>query len=276
ALQISQDRLTEKTFFQSIGASVPAFAAVDSWATLLDAVSRIGLPSVLKTRRLGYDGKGQYVLQTTMDVEDAWQALGSNPTILERFIDFERELSIIAVRTYDKTIAVYPLVQNHHREGILRLSIAPAPGVSADIQAQAEAIAKSTLEALDYTGVLAIELFQAGGRLIVNEMAPRVHNSGHWTIEGAVCSQFENHIRAISGLPLGDTSARNYCAMVNIIGCEVNRAQILSLPDVHLHLYGKAPRPDRKIGHITVMANTPEELTERLEQLRSLWEPGLF
>jgi 5-(carboxyamino)imidazole ribonucleotide synthase len=291
ALEVAQDRLAEKTFFQNLGVATPPFAAVESRADLEHAIARIGLPAVLKTRRLGYDGKGQFVLREPNDAERAWAAVAGEGLILERFVDFERELSILAVRACDGAIAFYPLVENHHREGILRLSLAPAPGLAPGLQAAAEQIARLALEALDYVGVLAIELFEVtadhasviGERdhgssppvarhpsLLVNEMAPRVHNSGHWTIEGAETSQFENHLRAALGLPLGRTTPRGYTAMVNLIGTLPDTAAVLAIPGAHLNLYGKAPRPGRKLGHVTLRADSPQELQQQLAQVWSL------
>jgi 5-(carboxyamino)imidazole ribonucleotide synthase len=225
---------------------------VNSRDELDAAIAQIGLPAVLKTRRFGYDGKGQMVLRDTREVDAAWQNLSGVPLILEGFVAFEREVSVLAVRGRDGATAFYPLVENHHREGILRLSLAPAPNLTAELQTLAEEYARRLLESLNYVGVLAIEFFQCGAELMVNEFAPRVHNSGHWTIEGAQTSQFENHIRAVCGLPLGDTSARGHCAMINLIGTLPDTQRVLATPGAHLHLYGKEPKPGRKIGHITL------------------------
>lgn len=272
ALEVAQDRLAEKRFFTQLNIPTAPFAPVDDRASLDAAIDRIGLPAVLKTRRLGYDGKGQALIRQRADIDDAWCALGGQPLILEGFVSFVRELSILAVRGQDGAVAYYPLVENLHRNGILYRSIAPAPRLTAEVQLQAETYARRVLEALDYVGVLAIEMFEvdnsragaAGARLLANEMAPRVHNSGHWTIEGAVTSQFENHLRAIVGLPLGDTSARGCAAMVNLIGGLPDVTMLLALPDTHLHLYDKAPRPGRKLGHVTVCAGDATRLAERL------------
>ncbi|HWQ12748.1 MAG TPA: 5-(carboxyamino)imidazole ribonucleotide synthase [Roseiflexaceae bacterium] len=285
ALEAAQDRLAEKTFFQRLGIPTPPFAAVDTRPALDAALAAIGLPAVLKTRRLGYDGKGQAVLRAPADVDEAWRTLGGQPLILEGFVDFARELSILAVRGQDGATACYPLVENQHRAGMLRRSLAPAPGVTPELQALAESYASRALDALGYVGVLAIELFETGeGRriedrdlaaahprsLVVNEMAPRVHNSGHWTIEGAATSQFENHLRAVAGLPLGATAPRGHAAMLNLIGATPDPAALLALPEAHLHLYGKAPRPGRKLGHVTLRADDPHTLAERLAQLEAL------
>ncbi len=273
ALATAQDRLSEKELFTRLGIPVPAYAPVSSPEDLAAAVERIGLPAVLKTRRFGYDGKGQWVLRTPEDVEGARLAAGGGtPLILEQFLPFDRELSIIAVRSRSGELAFYPLVENHHREGILRLSLAPAPHLSAAVTAEAESHARRLLEALDYVGVLTIEFFEYQGRLYANEMAPRVHNSGHWTIEGAETSQFENHLRAILDLPLGGTAVLGAAAMVNLIGALPDLGPCYAGRDVHVHLYDKKPRKGRKLGHLTVRAANPAELAERLAPVRALVE----
>ncbi len=258
ALEKSQDRLVEKTFLQSLGVPTAPFVAVDnqvdSQEELNAAAARLGLPAVLKTRRMGYDGKGQYVLRASEDITQALGALHSQELILEGFVPFGRELSLLAVRGKPGDIRFYPLVENQHHDGILRVSKAPAPDLTPALQRQAEGYARLVLEALNYVGVLAIEFFQVGDQLIANEMAPRVHNSGHWTIEGAQTSQFENHLRAICGLPLGATGTVGTSVMHNIIGdlpYTNSRNRVLSDADAHLHLYGKQPRPGRKLGHVT-------------------------
>lgn len=255
ALRVSQDRWDEKSFFQTLAIPTPQFAKVDSLEALKNAAREMGLPAVLKTRRMGYDGKGQFVIKTEADIETAWSALNNSILILEQFISFTREVSILSVRGQDDECVFYPLVENHHREGILRLSLAPAPNTTPPLQALAQDYARRVLDTLDYVGVLAIEFFQVGETLIANEMAPRVHNSGHWTIEGAVTSQFENHARAIMGLPLGSTTARGFSAMLNLIGTLPDENVLLQIPDAHLHLYDKAPRAGRKLGHVTIVAN---------------------
>jgi 5-(carboxyamino)imidazole ribonucleotide synthase len=270
ALAVSQDRLSEKQLFRRLGIPTAPFAAVDSEDDLARAVDEVGLPAVLKTRRYGYDGKGQFVLREAADVHRAWAALGGAPLILEGFVAFERELSIIAVRGRDGDIVYYPLSENHHLEGILRRTIAPAPGVTASLQARAEASARAVLEEFDYVGVLAIELFQRGDDLLANEMAPRVHNSGHWTIEGAETSQFENHLRAICGFPLGSTAPRGNAAMLNLIGNVPPREAVLTVEGAHLHIYDKAPRPGRKLGHVTVVAQDADQVAKRFGELERL------
>ena len=236
------------------------------------AVKKVGLPAVLKTRRMGYDGKGQWILGTAEDVKIAKDGLPKLPFTVERFVPFTRELSVIAVRGKAGETAFYPLVENHHRNGILRLSLAPAPGVAPEIQKAAEDAARQVLEALNYVGVLAIEFFECDGKLLANEMAPRVHNSGHWTIEGAVTSQFENHLRAICGLPLGSTTAIGASAMINLIGEVPESVQVLAIPSAHLHLYGKEPRPGRKLGHVTLRAPSFDHLASGFASLPAFFQ----
>lgn len=270
ALAASQDRLHEKQFFESVDVQTAPYAKIDSIDDLNRALEQIGTPAILKTRRLGYDGKGQALIRDAEQAADALAKLGGANLILEGFVRFERELSIIAARSTTGETRFYPLVENHHEEGILRLSLAPAPQLTPALQQQGEAIARRVLEKLDYAGVLAIELFQAGDQLIANEMAPRVHNSGHWTIEGATVSQFENHLRAILGLPLGSTDAIGHSAMVNLIGNIPSLHAVLAFPDAHLHLYGKHPRPGRKLGHITVRSDDAAQVRTTAETLREL------
>src|SRR5580765_5058540 len=293
ALEAAQDRLTEKHLFQKLGIATTEFAAVADRDGLDVAVNKIGLPAILKTCRMGYDGKGQWILRRPEDIVAAKNELPavstavrnhsategedqSAPFLLERLVPFTRELSILAVRGRTGETAVYPLVENHHRGGILRLSLAPAQQLSDSLQREAENAARQILEALDYVGVLAVELFECGGRLLANEMAPRVHNSGHWSIEGAVASQFENHLRAVAGLPLGETRALGYCAMLNLIGEVPEPQELLAVSDVHLHLYGKSLRPGRKVGHVTVRAGSALELSVRLKQLPAFFQREEF
>ena len=272
ALEAAQDRLNEKTLFQKLGIPTTEFVLVNSAAELDAAVRKLGLPCVLKTRRLGYDGKGQWVLRTQEDVAALDKDFPAAQLILEKFVGFSRELSILAVRGRAGETAFYPLVENHHRGGILRLSLAPAPKLSQALQREAENAARKILEALDYVGVLAVELFECGGHLLANEIAPRVHNSGHWSIEGAVASQFENHLRAVAGLPLGETRTLGYSAMLNLIGEVPEAAELLAVADAHLHLYGKSSRPGRKVGHVTVRADSVEQLSLRLKQLPAFFQ----
>lgn len=271
ALRVAADRIEEKTLFRRLGIDTAPFAAVDDEAGLRAAVASIGLPAVLKTRTMGYDGKGQRVLRAEADVEGALAALGGSPSILEGFVAFEREVSQVGVRAADGTIAFWPLAENVHREGILRVSVAPAPATPA-IESMARAYLRSLLEALDYVGVLALELFQAGDRLLANEMAPRVHNTGHHTIEAAETSQFENHLRAVADLPLGSTAPRGHAAMVNLVGAIPEAREILAIEGAHLHLYDKEPRAGRKVGHVTVRADDAATRDERLAAVLRLVE----
>ena len=268
ALGASQDRLTEKTLFRSLKIPTADFAAVDSLQDLQAAARRIGIPGVLKTRRMGYDGRGQFFLKTPADIEPAWQALGSVPLIYEEFVDFSREVSIIGVRSTKGETRAYPLAANTHASGILRYSTAPYRNTK--LQKQAETFLRRLLSHFDYAGVLTIEFFVRNGGLIANEMAPRVHNSGHWTIEGAQTSQFENHIRAILGLPLGSTEAIGHSAMLNFIGNIPTLPNILRVPGVHFHSYGKEPRPNRKLGHCTVTAASAAARDQALRKLLKL------
>jgi 5-(carboxyamino)imidazole ribonucleotide synthase len=276
ALDVAQDRLKEKSLFRNLAIGTAPFATVDSREELEAAVAEIGFPAVLKTRTQGYDGKGQRVLRRADDLASALAALGSRSLLLEGFVPFDRELSILAARSRTGETAYWPLIENVHRDGILRLSTAPAPDVPQELADQAVAIAENVLEALDYVGVLAIELFQHEGRLLANEMAPRVHNSGHWTIEGAKTSQFENHLRAVLGLPLGPTAVSGVSAMVNLIGQVPDEAAILGIPGAHLHLYGKAARPGRKLGHVTLVEKERGALAAELARVATLVaEPSL-
>lgn len=262
ALATARDRLNEKSLFRELAIPTVPFATVDSFDDLQQAVNTISLPAILKTRTLGYDGKGQFVLRDSSDLAIAWQALCGVPLILEGFAHFQREISIISVRGHDGKIRHYPLSENHHRDGILH----SAHSVPDDPkQSTAESYAERILEHLDYVGVLALELFDTGETLIANEMAPRVHNSGHWTIEGAVTSQFENHLRAIARLPLGGTEAHGYAKMFNFIGEVPEAAAILSNQGVHLHQYNKKPKPGRKVGHATLWSATEVPLHADLE-----------
>jgi 5-(carboxyamino)imidazole ribonucleotide synthase len=270
ALEASQDRLTEKTFFRGLGLPTAPFAPVASRAELEQALADLGYPALLKTRRFGYDGKGQWMLRSPGDVGEAWETLGGVPLLLEGFVAFEREVSQLAVRGRDGVIAYYPLVENHHRAGMLRLSLAPAPTLTPALQNRASDYTGRLLHALNYVGVLAVEYFQQGDCLIANEMAPRVHNSGHWTIEGSATSQFENHLRAVLGLPLGSVEVPAPCAMLNLIGTLPEVRTVLAVPDAHLHLYGKAPRPGRKLGHVTLRAPSPDLLQAHLSLLQGM------
>lgn len=276
ALEAAQDRLNEKNLFKKLGIATNSFAKVEKASEIASAVKEIGLPAVVKTRRMGYDGKGQWVIETPESVVRTEKVLLDQPLLLESFVEFQRELSILAVRSRSGETAFYPLVENHHRGGILRLSLAPAPNLSAKLQQAAELAARRVMEELNYVGVLAIEFFDCDGELVANEMAPRVHNSGHWSIEGAATSQFENHLRAVLGLPLGSTETTGHSAMLNLIGEAPESAEVLRIPDAHLHLYGKSPRPGRKVGHVTLEASSAEELRRRLLELPKFFQRAEF
>lgn len=274
ALATAQGRLVEKSFFQSLHIPTTPFLPVDREADLDRAQQEVGLPAVLKTRRYGYDGKGQVIVQQADELIPAWSRLDRAPLIWEGFVPYDRELSLLAVRSTTGELAFYPLVENTHRNGMLRQTLAPAPTLAPRLQNEAETYARRILNSLSYVGVLALEFFQVGETLLINEMAPRVHNSGHWTIEGAETSQFENHLRALLGLPLGAPTPRGVAAMVNLIGTLPPRGALLDIPAAHLHLYGKAPRPGRKLGHVTLRADNWDELHPRLEHLNALVAAG--
>lgn len=267
ALETAQDRLLEKNLFQELAIPTPQFAPVDSLDQLRSAATQIGLPAVLKTRRLGYDGKGQVVVRDEASIEGAWKQIGGSPLLLEKYVSFQHELSVIGVRDRAGHEVFYPPIENLHREGVLRRSIAPAPSVTPETAAIAIDYSRRLMDRLEYVGVLALELFSVNGSLLANEMAPRVHNSGHWTIEGAETSQFENHLRAILSLPLGATTPRGRSLMLNILGHIPPAESVLAIEGAHLHLYGKAPTEKRKVGHVTVVAQTEGGITHRLVPL---------
>lgn len=268
ALETAQDRGNEKQCFERLGIPTAPFGIAESMRDVRAILERIGVPAVVKSRRLGYDGKGQAVMRSREEIGNAWVKLGGVPSIVEAFVKFSRELSIIAVRSRTGDHAFYPLVENHHTDGILRFSLAPAPNVSHELQSGAEEYAMRVMDDLNYVGVLAIEFFETPEGLVANEMAPRVHNTGHWTIEGADTSQFENHLRAIAGLPLGSTEMGGAAGMVNVIGIEPDVARLRELPDVHVHMYGKSPAPKRKLGHITVTADDLDGVRSGVARLR--------
>ncbi len=257
ALEVSQDRLHEKALFKRLRIPVAKHAPVDTRADLARAARQIGIPGVLKTRRMGYDGKGQYVIERLLDLDAAWDRIGAAGLIYEKFQIFSREISIVGARSAAGDTVFYPLSANSHAGGILRHSIAPF--VNAGLERAARSYAKRVLNALDYVGVLAIEFFVVNGRLVANEMAPRVHNSGHWTIEGCITSQFENHLRAICDMPLGSTRPLGHTAMINFLGRMPDRERLLRIEGLAFHDYGKEPRPGRKLGHCTILKQRPAE-----------------
>jgi 5-(carboxyamino)imidazole ribonucleotide synthase len=267
AVAAAQDRLREKELFHELGIPTAPFVSVASAADLGAAADALGWPIVLKTRRLGYDGRGQRIAKSAAELLAAWQALGQAPAIAERFVRFERELSLIgACNARDRVF--YPLAENIHRDGILATTVAPF--AAADLQQQAQTWLAAIMQKYRYRGVLTVEFFHTADGLVANEMAPRVHNSGHWTIEGAQTSQFENHLRGVLDWPLGDPSPRGHAAMVNLIGELPPREAVLALPGAHLHDYGKSPRPLRKLGHCTLVDDRPSRLLERLAALRAV------
>jgi len=269
SLRIARDRWFEKSLFRSLGIPTPEFANIHAQADLDAAAAEIGLPAVLKTRTLGYDGKGQKVLRKPEDVAGAFAELGSVPCILEGFVPFTGEVSLVAVRGRDGETRFYPLVHNTHEAGILRLSVASSEH---PLQALAEDYVGRVLEKLDYVGVLAFEFFEVDGGLKANEIAPRVHNSGHWTIEGAECSQFENHLRAVAGLPLGSTAKVGESAMLNFIGAVPPVDKVVAVADCHLHHYGKAFKAGRKVGHATLRCQDRATLEARIREIEALIE----
>jgi 5-(carboxyamino)imidazole ribonucleotide synthase len=270
ALGYAQDRHVERTMFRDLDIAIPSYHAVDSVDALHAALDELGTPAILKARTLGYDGKGQALINDISTAADAFSSIGSVPAILDQFVEFERELSIVATRSIEGDIAYYPLSANVHRGGILRVSKAPARDVSEHLIEQAQHAARQILNRFEYVGTIAVEFFQIGtgenATLVANEIAPRVHNTGHWTIEGAQTSQFENHMRAVMGMKLGSAEPIGHSAMVNIIGDEPRKGALESMPEAHVHMYGKAPRAGRKIGHVTLNAPNEEELDALLER----------
>lgn len=275
ALKVSQDRVLEKRCFQHLSIRTAPSRDVASRGDLDKAAHEIGLPAVLKTRRLGYDGKGQVVIRDENGLADAWEKLGGVPLILEQFIEFDRELSIIGARSRAGDIAFYPMVENEHSEGILSRSTAPADVSDAKVRAGRDYV-RRIMSSFDYVGVLALEMFETGDKLIANEIAPRVHNSGHWSIEGAETSQFENHVRAVCGLELGGTAAVGHSVMLNVLGTVPDLARIEGMPGAHVHMYGKSPAPRRKLGHVTVVADDAGTARDRADSvLRAIEAEGV-
>lgn len=267
ALEIAQDRLVEKNYLRQLKIPTAEFAAIDNLEQLRQAMTTIGYPTILKSRRMGYDGKGQVLLKSSADLSDGWQQMRDVPSIIEGFVTFQREVSIIAARRVNGDIVYYPLSENLHSRGILRVAESCLDDA---MQAQAEAIVTRLLNALNYVGIIALELFDVDGTLLANEYAPRVHNSGHWTIEGTETSQFENHLRAILDLPLGSTAVRGHAGMVNFIGDVVSTEQVLSIKNTHLHLYDKSSHKGRKVAHATVRSDQQSGYKSSLEKIIKL------
>lgn len=269
SLYISQHRGREKALLDTLKIPCAPYQMVNSLDDLKSAIKNIGIPSILKTATDGYDGKGQFLIKSEAQIDEAWEKMSGVDSILEGFINFKRELSLIAVRGIDGSLEYYPLVENSHHEGILRQTLAPAQNISVSLQNKAEEYMSSLLKEIKHIGVLTIELFESDDGLLVNEIAPRVHNSGHWTIEGAQTSQFENHIRAITESPLGQTTMTSkFSAMINIIGVHGPIQKVLKTKNAHLHLYNKAERTGRKLGHITLTSNSIDELNKTIDSLK--------
>lgn len=268
--RLPQDRLAEKRLSRELGIPTVEFAEVADLSGLHDALGRVGLPAILEVGRGGYDGKDQLLLERQDEAEAAWSHARGRPLVLEAAVRFAREVSVIGVRSTRGETAFYPLVENHRADGILRWGLAAAPGAGANLARQASEAASRLMARLACAGVLAVKLFEVEGRLIANEMAPRVHNSGHWTTEGAATSQFENHLGAIPGLPLGGTASRGHCATVNLVGDIPPLEPLAAVPGAHVHLYGKAVRPGRKIAQVTLVASDEATLRARLERLFDL------
>lgn len=271
---VGADRVREKRLLDSVNVPNCAHRVVTQLDQLDECVAALGERLILKASRDGYDGYGQWRLTETSKLDELKRSLSAFdletvPLVVEEMLSFDRELSVIGIRSKSGEIKVYPLAENLHHQGQLHVSVAPATKVTDELQAKAEAIFTTLAEGMKYVGVLAVELFQCGHKLLVNELAPRVHNSGHWTLTGSDTSQFENHLRAVCGLPLGDTRARGPAAMVNIIGCSSFSQDLLSIPGCHLHWYGKSVRDKRKMGHINITAQTYSELGNKLQTLSS-------
>lgn len=268
AVRISQQRHVEKAFFESLGLNVAPWGFAETAAELPGALARSGLPAIVKTDRLGYDGKGQRRVQTDAEIADAFTAMGEVPVCVEGWVPFDYEVSIIGTRAVDGSELVYALTENRHRDGILAQS--RTLGGQTAIEAAAQQAFQRTVRQLDYVGTLAIEFFVVGNELVVNEFAPRVHNSGHWTLDGAQTSQFANHMRAVAGLPLGDPALRGAAGMQNFIGAMPDSAAVLGVPGTALHAYGKTSRAGRKVGHANVVMTTPGDRDKSLETLDSM------
>ncbi len=273
ALAAVQDRAEQKQLLDELGLPTAPWAAPVSADGLHRSLARLGLPAVLKSRRGGYDGRGQRVVRRSAEIDAAWAALAPTGIIAEAFVPFDDECSLVAERDRAGGIRAWPLVENRHRDGVLMLTLAPHPGWTAALQAEAERIARTLLERLDYVGVLAVEFFRCGDRLLINELAPRVHNSGHWTLDGSTCDQFENHLRALLGRPLGATELVRPTAMRNCLGAMPGPA-VDAVPGLVRHDYGKVPRPGRKVGHLNIVASDMAGRDARLAEVERLLAGG--
>lgn len=267
ALAVAQDRLLEKEFFNDLGINTAPYAAINDLQDLQQAMPHIGYPAILKSRRMGYDGKGQIVIKSQDELASAWDAMQGAPSIVEGFVPFQREISIIAARRPSGEMVFYPLSENQHAGGILRVATACIDDAE---QSLAEDYVCRLMEKLKYVGVIALELFDVNGQLMANEFAPRVHNSGHWSIEGAETSQFENHLRAILDLPLGSTQLRGHAGMVNFIGGLPDTTELLALNHAHLHLYDKLPRKGRKVAHASIRSDNANQFNQTLDLLTKM------
>lgn len=274
SLEVSQDRLHEKQLFESLGLPVAPYRPVESLDELETALEAIGTPAILKTRRLGYDGKGQMRITDPGEADHAWKSVESERSVLEAHVNFSRELSVVVVRSADGSHIAYPLTENVHRNGILHTSRAPVVSGDDPLQQLAVERAMAIANELGHVGALALELFDVDGELVLNEIAPRVHNSGHWTMDGCGTSQFENHVRAVVGLPLGDIGPIAETTMVNLVGGLPDSAQVLAIPGAHLHLYDKEPRAGRKVGHVNVieLGADADSLQDRAARVAALAE----
>jgi 5-(carboxyamino)imidazole ribonucleotide synthase len=268
ALKITQDRGLEKEFLNELNIPTAQYRTINNWEDLQSAIKELQFPLVLKTRQSGYDGKGQWLMTNEKEAHQAWGQKTSDALIVEAFVPYQCEVSLIFARSKTGEMAFYPLILNQHEQGILRVSQAPYEHPA--LQQLAEEYALLISKELNYVGVMAIEFFCVNHQLLVNELAPRVHNSGHWTIEGAVTSQFENHLRAIAGYPLGSTEPMGFSTMINCIGREPNLEKILSIPGLHYHTYGKSPRAKRKLGHFTICSKTRDELVAPVELCKKI------
>ena len=277
ALKTFQNRLTEKNALRAAGIQTAEFHAVHSLADIHEAIEKLGLPIIMKTTTEGYDGKGQFVLREPSDATAAWAEIGNRELIAEAFVPFIREISVIGCRAENGDIKVWPITENIHHEGILRYSLYPAHGFSTEKQAIAERYIEQIANSLDYVGTITLELFETEDNLIANEVAPRVHNSGHWSIEGAKTSQFRNHMLATTGQPITDTdSCFPAVAMINVISDETPTSAAMGMKDTYIHSYGKEARPARKLGHVTITAQDCNERNAKISQLEGLIPAGVW
>jgi 5-(carboxyamino)imidazole ribonucleotide synthase len=277
ALKTFQNRITEKNALRAAGIATADFHAVNSLADIHDAIAQLGLPIIMKTTTEGYDGKGQFVLRQAEDAQACWDEIGNRELIAEAFVPFIREISVIGSRSESGEIKVWPMTENIHHEGILRYSLYPAHGFSAEKQAIAQRYIEQIATNLDYVGTITLELFEVEDNLIANEVAPRVHNSGHWSIEGAITSQFRNHMLAVTGQEITATESRFHAtAMINVISDEGPTSAASDMTETYVHSYGKEARPARKLGHVTITAKDTAERDAKISQLQGLIPAGVW